>query len=107
MSDKPIYMLNVLWFKKEGGAEKYRQYLKAAQSLLSGLGVKLDGNYVPEESLIGDWNPDVFFMVEYPSQAAFESLIKNPEYRKIMHLREEALDNSLLIRCSKTGKIGV
>ena len=28
--DERIYMLNVLWFKEDGGAEKYQEYMAAA-----------------------------------------------------------------------------
>ena len=101
MSDEAIYMLNVLWFKKAGGAEKYKQYTDAAGPITASLGASLEEGYTPQQSYIGDWEPDLFFVVRWPNQAAFESLINDPEYRKIMHLREEALDNSLLIRCAK------
>ncbi len=30
-----FFMLNALWFKAEGGAEKYQQYLQAAGPLVS------------------------------------------------------------------------
>jgi uncharacterized protein (DUF1330 family) len=97
--DKPVYMLNVLWFKKEGGKEKYMEYGAAVAPLLEAAGASVNDNYAPEESLIGDWDPDLFFVVKYPSKAAFESMVGGPEYARIMHLREEALERSLLIRC--------
>lgn len=30
MADEKVYMLNALWFKKDGGAEKYAEYAAAA-----------------------------------------------------------------------------
>ena len=103
MNDQPIYMLNALWFKKNGGAKKYREYMAAVEPIIGKLGASVKESYKPEQSLIGDWQPDLFFVVEYPSQSAFESLRTDPEYHKIMHLRGEALENSLLVRCSKSG----
>ncbi|GAA5315146.1 MAG: hypothetical protein AseanaTS_03500 [Candidatus Pelagadaptatus aseana] len=97
--DEPIYMLNALWLKKDGGAEKYLEYGAAARPLLAKAGAEVQENYAPEQSLIGDFDPDVFFMVRYPSMDAFKTMIGSPEYQKILHLREEAIDNSLLIRC--------
>ena len=97
--NEPIYMLNALWFKPDGGKEKYLEYGAAARPLLKEAGAEVMDNYAPEKSLIGDWDPDVFFLVKYPSQEAFESMIGSPAYQKILHLREEAIDNSLLIRC--------
>lgn len=94
-----IFMMNVLWFKKDGGLKKYMEYGAAVAPLLEAAGAEIKENYSPEESLIGDWDPDLFFVVRYPSKAAFESMISSPEYAKIMHLREDALENSLLVRC--------
>ncbi len=32
--DKPFSMLNALWFKPDGGAEKYQEYLAAAHPFM-------------------------------------------------------------------------
>jgi uncharacterized protein (DUF1330 family) len=56
-------------------------------------------NFRPEESIIGEWDPDVFFMVKYPSKAAFKAMVSSPAYQQIVHLREESIEKSLLIRC--------
>lgn len=96
---EPIYMLNALWFKKDGGREKYLEYGAAVAPLIKIAGAEpLDG-FQPEESLLGEWDPDVFFVVKYPSKEAFETMVNGTEYAKIAHLREEALEKSLLIRC--------
>ena len=58
-------------------------------------------SYVPEVALLGDWQPDLLFVVEWPNGEAFMKLPENPGYRKIAHLREEALENSLLVRCRR------
>lgn len=99
--DQPIYMLNALWFKKAGGREKYLEYSAAVAPLLEKVGGEPAPAYKPEKALIGEFNPDVFFVVKYPSVAAFESMVTSEEYQAIRHLREEAIDNSLLIRCGK------
>ncbi len=101
MSDERIYMLNALWFKKDGGAETYQQYLKAAGPVVQKLGGRVVERYTPDLAIIGDWDPDLFFLVEWPDMAAFESLLTNEDYQQIRHLREDALDKSLLIRCRK------
>lgn len=98
--EKPIFMLNALWFKKDGGKEKYLEYGAAIGPLLETAGAEVGPNYGPQQSLIGEWDPDVFFVVKYPSQAAFEAMATSDEYAKISHLREAALEKSLLIRCS-------
>ena len=100
MSEK-VYMLNVLWFKEDGGAEKYAEYVAAAAPFVDGLGGKLVESYTPQEALIGEWDPDLFFVVEWPDWETFMKLPQNPGYQKVAHLREEALRNSLLIRCAR------
>jgi uncharacterized protein (DUF1330 family) len=100
MSDS-VCMLNVLWFKEDGGAEKYAEYAAAAAPFVEELGGRLLDSYTPEMALIGEWSPDLFFMVEWPDWETFLKLPENPEYLKIAHLREEALRDSLLIRCKR------
>ena len=99
--DEPIYMLNALWFKKDGGRERYLEYAAAFAPILKEIGGKVAKNFTPVETLIGEpgWDPDVFFVVMYPNQAALESMDDGSRYENIKHLREEALEKSLLIRC--------
>ncbi|MBW2279526.1 MAG: DUF1330 domain-containing protein [Deltaproteobacteria bacterium] len=100
MSDK-VYMLNALWFKTDGGAEKYAEYAAAAAPFVQELGGRLLESYMPETALIGEWDPDLFFVVEWPDWESFTKLPQAEGYLKIAHLREEALENSLLIRCRR------
>ncbi|MFQ5512992.1 MAG: DUF1330 domain-containing protein [Myxococcota bacterium] len=99
MHDPRIYMLNVLWFKPDGGAEKYAEYAAAATPIVSELGARMLDAYTPDLALIGEWSPDLFFIVEWPDWETFTRLPQHPAYQKIAHLREEALEHSLLIRC--------
>lgn len=96
-----VYMLNALWFKEDGGAEKYAEYAAAAAPLVQALGGRLVESYTPQRALIGSWDPDLFFVVEWPNWETFLELPENPDYLKIAHLREEALRDSLLIRCKR------
>lgn len=99
MADERIYMLNALWFKPDGGAERYAEYAAATTPFLAELGARLVESYAPDLAVIGEWDPDLFFMVEWPDWEAFTKLVGHPDYQKIAHLREEALEKSLLIRC--------
>jgi uncharacterized protein (DUF1330 family) len=104
--DKRVYMLNVLWFKKDGGAAKYAEYAQAAEPFVAELGGHMLDGFAPNLELIGKWDPDLFFIVEWPSWEAFTKLPESSGYMKIAHLREEALVDSLLIRCDRLGEIG-
>jgi len=101
--DEPIYMLNVLWFKSDGGRERYRQYLKAAGPLAAKFGAKKLDSYVPDLTVIGEFNADLIFVVEWPSWSEFQSFINAPEFQLLRGLRETALEKSLLIRCRRQG----
>ena len=101
MAEDKIYMLNALWFKKDGGAEKYAEYTAAAAPFVQELGGNMIDGFAPDLALIGEWDPDLFFIVEWPNWDAFTKLPQSDGYNKIAHLREEALDNSLLIRCTR------
>ncbi len=102
MSNDAIYMLNALWFKADGGQAKYQEYMRAALPFVTQIGGKLvSGPYVPDLAVIGEWDPDLILMVEYPSWDAFLQMTSDPEYLRIAQLREEALERSLLLRCRK------
>ena len=46
---------------------------------------------MPEESLIGDFDADLVFFVEWPSQEAFYAFVQDPGYQAIQHLRDDAI----------------
>ena len=100
-ADRPFSMLNALWFKAEGGTEKYKEYLVAAHPFMLKHGGSSDSRYEPEVSLIGTFDADLVFFVDWPSQEAFLAFVQDPDYQAIQHLREEAITDSLLIRCNK------
>lgn len=94
-----FFMLNALWFKPDGGVEKYREYMNAASPLVEQYGGKGHDAYIPEVSLIGDFDADLIFFVEWPSEDAFTRFVQDPGYQAISHLREEAITDSLLVKC--------
>lgn len=107
MSDEqPFGMLNALWFKPEGGAEKYREYMRAAAPIVQRFGGKPQRPYAPQASIIGEFDADLVFFVEWPSWNVFQQFVSDPEYAKVRPLREEAISRSLLIRCAPLGGDG-
>ncbi len=97
----PICMLNALWFKPDGGVERYREYGAAVQPLLESVGAELLFPFMPvSRSLEGGFDPDLVGFVRYPSREAFEGMISSAEYRKVEHLRLEAIDKAVLTRCT-------
>jgi len=101
VTEESFFMFNALWFKADGGAAKYAEYLQAAGPFVAKHGGKSDASYSPAQALIGEFDADLVFLIEWPNFAAFTSLIQDPDYQAISHLRTEAIVDSLLIRFDK------
>ncbi len=112
MDNKPVFMLNALWFKQDAGPESgeklYRRYLAEAAKVIKQLeiGAITHTMLTPEVTLIGSGlseglDPDLFFVVEYPNKKAFDRLVNSPEFLAIKSLREDALEKSLLVQCGR------
>jgi uncharacterized protein (DUF1330 family) len=94
----PVVMLNLLRFA-EGGREAYARYAEALeQTFLPRYGAEVlyagDGSttLVAEEGQ--DW--DAVLLVEYPSRAAFSSMVADPEYQEVTAWRTEAMEEAVL-----------
>ena len=98
--ESPILMFNALWFKPDGGAEKYREYMAAASPIMVRHGGKKRTGGIPNKAIIGDFDADLIFFIEWPSQAAFQAFIADPEFESARDIREAAIRDSLLIRCN-------
>src|SRR6266496_5000570 len=95
-SDGPVYMLNLLEFLPEGGAERYVEYGEAVAPLFARAGGKAIFAGRPTESLIGEGSWDMVLVVEYPTRQAFLDMVSSPSYQAIEHLRSESLARSEL-----------
>lgn len=98
--DTPILMFNALWFKPDGGAEKYREYMRAASPIVQRHDGRKSTGGTPDKAVIGEFDADLIFFVEWPSWDAFKAFLADPDFEAIRHLREEAITDSLLIRCN-------
>jgi uncharacterized protein (DUF1330 family) len=95
-SDGPVYMLNLLEFVPDGGAERYGEYGAAVAPLFEKAGGKPIFAGRPAESLIGEGSWDMMLLVSYPTRQAFLDMVSSPEYQEIEHLRSESLVRSEL-----------
>jgi len=113
----PIYMLNLLKFKKVStyrdgaqvsGAEAYARYAKAFGQMLRDQGIDgsetvFGGNI--DSFLIGtgegEW--DAVALVRYPDKQAMFDAVSNDSYRAIHFHRKAGLDGQLLIACDGSG----
>lgn len=95
-AEGPVYMLNLLQFRPDGGAERYAEYGEAVAPLLADVGGEPVFAGRPSESLIGDGEWDLMVLVSYPNRQAFLEMISSTAYQAIEHLRTEALLRSEL-----------
>ena len=107
--DTPLVMLNVLKFKaqvntSETGKEVYARYLKNALPFVEQVGAKLVWKGTVYNTVIGNSEnqPQLIFLVEYPTVNHFFNLIRNPEYQKIAIDRSIALEYGGLIACQNS-----
>ena len=104
--DKPIAMVNIIKYRDktpdgtQRGKDVYKQYIAAAMPFVEAVGGRLIWRGKPAATVIGsDEKPDIIFIVQYPSVAAFFEMIKNPDYQKVTHLRGLSLEIGDLIAC--------
>ena len=99
-----VYMFNALWFKADGGEQRYREYMKAVGPLMRRAGGRKLRSFVSVREVIGDFDADLIFFVEYPDWQAFKNFANDPDHHKVAYLREEALEKSVLLRCARPDK---
>jgi len=87
----PVFMLNLLAFKPDGGRESYERYGEAVAPILAKAGGRPVYAGRPAAALIGERSWDLVIVVEYPTRQAFLGMITSPEYQEIAHLRTEGL----------------
>lgn len=54
-------------FETDGGAGKYAEYAAAAGPFVAELGGVIIDGFRPELAVIAEWDPDFFFIVEWPT----------------------------------------
>jgi uncharacterized protein (DUF1330 family) len=95
-ADGPVFMLNLLEFLPDGGADSYAEYGAAVAPMFERAGGKAIFAGQVAESLIGEGSWDMMVLAQYPTRQAFLDMVSSPEYQEIAHLRTEALVRSEL-----------
>lgn len=96
-SGGPVVMLNLLKYKP-GGEDSYRAYGRAVQDYLPKIGAEVLYAGTCSTPLVAPegWDWDALLVVRYPSREAFMSMVRDPEYQQVTHLRTEALTEAVL-----------
>jgi uncharacterized protein (DUF1330 family) len=104
----PLVMVNIIKFKaltddkNETGHEAYARYFKNVQPFAEQAKAKIIWKGKVASTVIGDSEnqPDMIFLVEYPSVDHFFAMVTNPDYQKIATDRTIALEFGGLIACN-------
>jgi uncharacterized protein (DUF1330 family) len=100
LADDPggaVVMLNLLCFKEDGRAS-YEEYARLIRPFLERVGASIlfvgDLSTVLVAPETHRW--DTILIVRYPSRQAFSSMVADPNYQEITHLRTESLEEAVL-----------
>jgi len=96
-----VYMLHALWFKPDGGKERYQAYMKEALPLLEEQGGQKLRSVNPVRALEGEFDADLVYFVEYPTWEAYRAFANSAAHHRIAFKKKEAVEKSLLIRCER------
>lgn len=91
------YLMFAVWFQKDGGREKYGQYLEAASPIAEKYGAKRVQSLIPVESIYGDFKPDYLFMIEWPHVDKYYEFLKDIHYRAIAPILSEATEKTVVL----------
>ncbi|NIO05693.1 MAG: DUF1330 domain-containing protein [Proteobacteria bacterium] len=86
----PVTMIIAGWFDPDH-AEERTQYIEAAGSIFKKYGSGMVTSYLPTETLVGDFKPDAVALLEWPSAEACRRAFADPEYEKLIPLRDKGL----------------
>ena len=92
----PIFMINLLKFKPDGGAERYQQYIEAGSETFKKVGVKAAFQANIAMAVIGEEDWDEVIIAQYPNIAAFIEMNRDEDYQQAVRHRTEALLDSRL-----------
>ncbi|MFT6408957.1 MAG: hypothetical protein ACJAQ6_002379, partial [Arenicella sp.] len=77
--DSNIYMLNAVWFKPDGGEQLYREYMKVVAPLIRRVSGRKLKSFVTDREVIGEFDADLLFFVEYPDWQAYKAYANSSE----------------------------
>lgn len=99
VKDSKAYIFQAVWFKKPNGSRRYSTYLSAANPIAAKYGAHRVVGLVPREIIRGDFHPDYFCVIEWPSIDHYYQFLKDPHYQSIAPMRDEAVEKVIVIDC--------
>jgi uncharacterized protein (DUF1330 family) len=102
-ADQPVVMINLLRFNRPDGVAHYERYAREVGPHLQAVGARPLYAGDARGFVIGEgpkpwW--DAILVVEYPSPAAFVTMVGSEDYQEVHKHREAALERAELIATS-------
>ena len=101
--DEPVVMLNLNRYHAGSGfpaSGVYREYMEALEALLEEVGAHILWRSAIRDQPVGEPAHDEVLAVWYPSHQAFIDLQRAPGAEENFRLREQAVNNAVIHRCS-------
>ena len=90
----PIWLVNLLKFKKDGGRESYAEYGKGMQKAFESVGGQIVLLGASLMTIMGGDEWDEILIVEFSSIAVHLDMQRDKEFQAAVHHRTEALEDS-------------
>lgn len=103
--DNRVFIMHSIWYKP-GGASKYREYLQKALPMVEAADGRKLRSLEPERALVGDFDADLVFFIEFPSWELYKKFVTSAEHRKLAYLRESAVDKMVIVKCARPRPMG-
>ncbi len=94
-----LHMLNVIWYDGEEGKTTFHEYLKQANPIAAKHGAHLHSELYSSTNDAFDFNPDLLFVVQYPSFGGMFSVLTDDEFEEIFELRTKGAKRKILTSC--------
>lgn len=96
--EQPVVMLNLLRFKKDGGRQRYLDYLAMAGPIVARYDAEIvfAGDGVTALCAEPGQSWDAVALVRYPKRTAFVEMIADPAYAVADPIRMSALEEAVL-----------
>lgn len=78
-------------------SEKYRTYAQQTQATIDKYGGKFLVRGGQTETLEGDWQPERFVVIEFPSVEQAKTWYNSPEYTAIIGIRHRAANSRMIL----------
>jgi len=92
-----VYM--IVEAKEVFDKQKYGEYIKKVPQIIEQFGGKYIVRGGDVSVVAGDWHPARIIIVEFESMDKFQAWWNSPEYRAVVHLRENgAKTNAIVVK---------